>query len=113
MYTSVYFIVTGGTTLKDKIYDVSHNTISEIVKTYGVDFTKDHLKKKIGSMEKDVALLREKVIQMKTSIQRESNSDAMIHLSYDIEDAQEKLDHLLAELTITKEQYECLIKEHK
>ncbi|MFZ5968738.1 MAG: hypothetical protein ACOYVK_16410 [Bacillota bacterium] len=73
----------------------------------GIDTTDDYLRQELSTITKDVAVLREKIIDVKTAIQNKTNSDELIHLQYDLEDAHVHLNTMLDHLKIADEKYLC------
>jgi hypothetical protein len=98
--------------LDEKVYKEHYETILHMTRNLGIDTTDDYLRQGLYNASKEVAVLREKVLEMKTSLQQKTNMDELRHLQYDLEDAQNLLDSLLQKLKTTDERYLCF-KEYQ
>ncbi|MEW9124940.1 MAG: hypothetical protein AB2421_19665 [Thermotaleaceae bacterium] len=93
--------------LDEKLYKEHYETILHMTRDLGIDSTDDFLRQELSSVSKEVAVLREKILEMRNTLNRETNMDELRHLQYDLEDAQVLLDNLLYKLKTTDEKYLC------
>lgn len=93
--------------MDEKVYDLHYRTIRDLVENYGIDTTDDYLRQELSSITKDVVILREKVGGMKQFLNKITNTDEIIHVQYDIEDANRLLESLLNKLKTADERYVC------
>ncbi|KXG77089.1 hypothetical protein [Thermotalea metallivorans] len=93
--------------MDERIYLSHCDTIKNFVKNLGIDSTDDYLQQELSSLMKDVVFLREKIDGMRKLMEKSTNYDEMLHLQYDIDDAQCLLDNLLQKLKTADERYIC------
>ncbi|MBB6217157.1 putative nucleic acid-binding Zn-ribbon protein [Anaerosolibacter carboniphilus] len=93
--------------LDERIYKEHYETILHMTRNLGIDTTDDCLRQELSSASKEVAVLREKILNMKASLHQKTNMDEFRHLQYDLEDAQALLDNLLHKLRTSDERYLC------
>ncbi|WP_132248226.1 hypothetical protein [Marinisporobacter balticus] len=92
------------------VYEYHYKEIKNLVNTLGVDEADDLLKKELSHISKAVMHTREKISNMKHTINSTTNSDELLHLKYDIEDTTNLLNTLLGNLKTADERYLCFEK---
>lgn len=93
--------------LDERVYREHYETILHMVRDLGVDCADDLLRQELSNASKEVAALRENILEMKNSYDRKTNIDELKHLQYDLEDAQILLENLLQKLKTMDEKYLC------
>lgn len=93
--------------LDERVFRKHYETILHMTRDHGSDSTDDFLRQELSNASKEVAVLREKILEMKNSLDRITNMDEFRHLQYDLEDAQLLLENLLQKLRTTDERYLC------
>lgn len=106
----IYMIVRGELQMDISVYEYHYKEIKNLVNTLGVDEADDLLKKELSHISKAVMHTREKISNMKHTINSTTNSDELLHLKYDIEDTTNLLNTLLGNLKTADERYLCFEK---
>ena len=93
--------------LNERVYREHYETILHMYRNLGIDSTDDFLCQELSNASKAVATLREKILEMKSYLDKKTNTDELRHLQYDLEDSQLLLEDLLQKLRSTDERYLC------
>lgn len=94
------------------IYEKHYKIIRELVDNLGIDSTDDYLKQELNDITKNVIYIKERILNMKTSLEHQTNTDEITHLQYTIEESHDLLTNLLKNLKETDERYLCF-KEYQ
>ncbi len=94
--------------LDERIFREYYETILHMIRNLGIDNTDDFLRQELSNASREVAALREKILEMKSNLDKKTNMDELRHIQYDLEDAQVLLENLLHKLRTTDERYLCL-----
>lgn len=97
--------------MNKKIYQEHYETVIGLIRALGIEGTDDYFSQEHNNILKQISNLKEKIIDMRGSIQHKNNSDELLHLKYDIEDLQNHLNNMFNKLKMIEESY-SYFKEH-
>ncbi|QZY56633.1 hypothetical protein [Crassaminicella profunda] len=87
-----------------------YQTVVEMVNMMGIEGTDNYLKQELIDISKNVTYIREKLPTIQSTYEKETSSNASMHLRYKIENMIALLNNLLKKLEIVDKRYICLQK---
>jgi predicted nucleic acid-binding Zn-ribbon protein len=87
------------------IYEKHYKTIKDLITNLGIDSTDDYLKQELSDITKSVIHIKERISNMRKSLEQQTNTDEITHLKYDIEETNDLLNNLLKHLQEADERY--------
>ncbi len=93
--------------METSIYVKHIDEIKKMISRLGIDGTDDYLISNLSTFSKKVAALREEIHRINDSMDKENNSDEIIHFKCELEDKEELLTELLTKLMTADSMYLC------
>ena len=91
----------------NEICNKHFSLINEMINNYGIDYVNNHLSEELIRISKKVAKLRDEIYSIENILKSITNSDEIMHLQYDMSQANNNLNSIITQLKLADERYKC------
>lgn len=84
----------------------NYSGVKKLIDNLGMESTDTYISLKIFIITKQITMTRERIYEVRKSIDKQRNSDEIRHLEYDVQEEEEVLNNLLEELKAAYNFYE-------